>query len=89
MELTEIELPCGECALTARIPTRNIVSVLTRQDAPGLADESEAITQSLRSPIASPSLRDLLKPGDKVVVIATDNTRPCPDDRILPQKYSG
>jgi len=84
MELTEIELPCGECALTARIPTRNIVSVLTRQDAPGLADESEAITQSLRSPIASPSLRDLLKPGDKVVVIATDNTRPCPDDRILP-----
>ncbi len=84
MELTEIELPCGECSLTARIPTRNIVCVLTRQDAPGLANESEAITQSLRSPIASPSLRDLLKPGDKVVVIATDNTRPCPDDRILP-----
>ena len=84
MELTEIELPCGECTLTARIPTRNIACVLTRQDAKGLADESQAITQSLRSPIESPPLRDLVKPTDKVVVIATDNTRPCPDDRILP-----
>jgi len=84
MELTEIELPCGECALTARIPTRNIACVLTRQDAPGLADERQAITQSLRSPTESPPLRDLVKPTDKIVVIATDNTRPCPDDRILP-----
>ncbi len=84
MELTEIELPCGECALTARIPTKNIACVLTRQDAKGLADERQAITQSLRSPIESPPLRDLVKPTDKVVVIATDNTRPCPDDRILP-----
>ncbi|MGB2814117.1 MAG: nickel-dependent lactate racemase [Dehalococcoidales bacterium] len=84
MELTEIELPCGECTLTARIPTRNIACVLTRQDAPGLADERQAITQSLRSPIESPPLRNLVKPTDKVVVIATDNTRPCPDDRILP-----
>ena len=67
-ELTEIELPCGEGSLTARIPTRNIVCVLTRQDARGLADEKEAITQSLRSPISSPPLRDLVKPGDKVVV---------------------
>ena len=83
-ELTEIELPCGEGSLTARIPTRNIVCVLTRQDARGLADEREAITQSLRSPISSPPLRDLVKPSDKVVVLATDNTRPCPDDRILP-----
>jgi nickel-dependent lactate racemase len=84
MELTEIELPCGECALTARIPTKNIACVLTRQDAKGLADERQAITQSLLSPIESPPLRDLVKSSDKVVVIATDNTRPCPDDRILP-----
>jgi len=84
MELTEIELPCGQCPITARIPTRNIVDILTRQDASGLADEREAIIQSLRSPIESPPLRDLIKPSDKVVVIATDNTRPCPDDRILP-----
>lgn len=84
MEFTEIELPCGECALTAQIPTKNIACVLTKQDAKGLVDERQAITQSLRSPIESPPLLDLVKPTDKVVVIATDNTRPCPDDRILP-----
>ncbi len=84
MELTGIELPCGDCPITVQIPAQNIVSVLTRQDAKGLADEREAIIQSLRSPIESPPLRNLVKPSDKVAVIATDNTRPCPDDRILP-----
>jgi nickel-dependent lactate racemase len=84
MELTDIELPCGECILTARIPTRNIVCVLNKRDARGLDDERGAILQSLRSPIESPPLRNLIKPSDRVVVLATDNTRPCPDERILP-----
>jgi len=84
MELTKIELPCGHCPITVQIPTRNIISILTRKDAKGLADEREAIIQSLRSPIESPPLRSLVKPSDKVAVLATDNTRPCPDDRILP-----
>jgi len=84
VELTGIELPCGNCPITVQIPTKNIISVLTRQDAKGLDDEREAIIQSLRSPIESPPLRNLVKSSDRVVVIATDNTRPCPDERILP-----
>jgi len=81
---TQLEFPCGECVLTARIPTRNIAYVLDRKDSPGLEDESKAITDSLRQPIASPPLRECVKATDNVVVIVTDNTRPCPDDRILP-----
>ena len=30
MELTGIELPCGNCPITVQIPTRNIIGVLTR-----------------------------------------------------------
>ena len=81
---TEIELPFGDGFLTARIPAKNLVSILTRHDAKGLANEREAIIKNLRAPINSPPLRECIKPSDKVVVIVTDNTRPCPDNRLLP-----
>lgn len=84
MKYTEIELPYGDSFLKARIPTKNITFVLNTKHVKGLENEREAITSSLRAPIGSPALRDCISKNDKVVVLTTDNTRPCPDDRILP-----
>lgn len=84
MMYTEVELPYGSSFLKARILTNNIVSILTTKDVKGLENEREAITNSLRSPIGCPALGDCVSKTDKVVVIVTDNTRPCPDDRLLP-----
>ena len=84
MENTEITLPYGDSFLKARIPSKNLAFILTTKDVKGLADESEAITGSLRNPIDCPPLLDNIGKNDKVVIMVTDNTRPCPDDRILP-----
>lgn len=84
MIYTEIELPYGDSFLKARIPTKNLAFVLNTKFIEGLKNESETITNSLRAPIGRPPLRDCIRKNDKVVVLATDNTRPCPDDRILP-----
>ncbi len=84
MKYTEIELPYGSSFLKARIPTKNITFVLNTKYIKGLETEREAITNSLRAPIECPPLCDCINKNDKVVVLATDNTRPCPDDRILP-----
>lgn len=81
---TEIELPYNDSRITARVPTRNLAYVLSARDEPGLPDERAAITAALRQPIASAPLRDRVKKSDKVVVLVTDYTRPCPDDRLLP-----
>jgi len=81
---TEIEFPYGSSLLKARIPTSNLTCILDTRDVNGLENEREAITNCLRSPIGCPALRDCINKNDKVVVIATDNTRPCPDDRLLP-----
>ncbi|MBI4295602.1 MAG: nickel-dependent lactate racemase [Chloroflexi bacterium] len=81
---SEIMLPYGDSFLTARIPARNIAAILERKDVGGIAGEAAAIRNSLRSPIAHAPLRDAIKKTDRVVVIVTDNTRPCPDDRLLP-----
>jgi len=81
---TEIELPYGDSRLKAKVPTKNLAFILTAKDVNGLPNESETITAALRNPIASPPLRDCIKKNDRVVVLVTDNTRPCPEDRLLP-----
>jgi nickel-dependent lactate racemase len=82
--LTVFRFPYGNAALTARIPAENIAFVLKRKHAPGLADETAALLEAIRHPVAAPPLSDCIRQGDKVVIIVTDNTRPCPDDRLLP-----
>jgi len=81
---TKIKLPYDRSFLEARIPTKNITSILSTKDVDGLENEAQAITDSLRSPIGCPALLDRINKNDKIVIIVTDNTRPCPDDRILP-----
>ncbi len=88
MKEPEIRLHYGESYLNIKIPKRNLSYILTTRDEKGLKDEQETILQSLSHPIASPPLRGLIKKNAKVVVITTDNTRPCPDDRILPPVLS-
>ena len=84
MMTTKINLPYGDSFLKARIPTKNITFILGTKDIKGLDNEREAIANSLRSPIECPPLRDCVNKTDRVVVLVTDNTRPCPDDRLLP-----
>ncbi|MFC2038886.1 nickel-dependent lactate racemase [Chloroflexota bacterium] len=81
---TEFHFPYGNSILKANIPTANIDYVLETCHIDGIKDEYKAITDSLRQPTASAPLADLVKPGDKVVLLVTDNTRACPDDRLAP-----
>jgi len=81
---TEVELPYGDSFLKARVPTKNLSYILNSKYIKGLEDEQGAVTSSLRDPIGRPPLYDCIDKNDKVVVLVTDNTRPCPDDRLLP-----
>jgi nickel-dependent lactate racemase len=81
---TEFSLPYGNTFLKAQIPAANITYTLESREVNGIENEYEAISGSLRQPIGSPPLIERIKPGDTAVVLVTDNTRACPDDRLLP-----
>jgi lactate racemase len=83
-EYTAVQLPYAESFLTVRLPVRNIGAILAARDVPGLADERQSIVQALRQPVDSPALSQCVQAGSKVVIITTDNTRACPDDKLLP-----
>ncbi len=85
----EFHFPYGDSFLKANIPTANITYVLETQDIAGIENEYEAITERLGHPIGSSPLSDCIKSNDKVVIMVTDNTRACPEDRLLPPILAG
>lgn len=80
----EFELPYGSGTLRGRVPERNLAFVLEPRPEKGLVDESAAVLQALREPAGQKPLVECVQPQDNVVVIVTDNTRACPDNRLLP-----
>ena len=80
----KFELPYGDSTVKVSIPAGNLSFVLAIKDVKGVENESECIINSLRCPIEQLPLHDSVSKDDKVVVIVTDNTRACPEDKLLP-----
>ena len=81
-----VNLKMGREVLTLNIPDKNVQDILhgVFPPEPTPEEEREAVVRSLREPIGSKPLRELAKPGQKVVIMASDITRPVPTYKILP-----
>ena len=87
-DTTTIDLAYGKTKIQLAVPTKNLMGILHSAE-PSLppSDEGE-IERALREPIGSPGLEDLAKPGMKVVIMASDITRPSPSKKLLPPLLS-
>ena len=84
MNVTELELGFGHSIVSAQVPTLNLLGVLAPQESVEVLDESTLLRDALAHPVGTPRLRDLAKAGQKVVIVTSDMTRPCPSERLLP-----
>jgi nickel-dependent lactate racemase len=75
-----VHLAYGRSGLWLELP--DDASVIEPAFVAGLPDEQTAITGSLREPLGTPPLRDLVSSADSVVVVFSDLTRPMPNDRV-------
>ncbi len=48
-----------------------------------VGDESQIITESLKSPVGMKSLEDFVKNSDKILILVNDATRPTPTAKVL------
>jgi nickel-dependent lactate racemase len=79
----EVRLAYGKQGLRVSLPDRN-VTVIEPVFVEGLPDEKAAVLESIRSPIGTPPLRDMVRPQDTVAIVFCDITRPMPSRRVLP-----
>lgn len=77
-------VPYGRTQLEFELPPGMRGTVAVSRPAPPLPDVEQAIAGALAHPIASPPLRELARPGDRVCIVFTDITRASPDHLLVP-----
>ena len=79
-----IELGIGAGTQTVAIPDRNLLKILLPNPVEhSLTGEAEVL-RALSAPIGAPRLREVVRPGEKIAIVTSDITRPCPSWLILP-----
>jgi lactate racemase len=69
--------------LKLAITSRNVIFDIQPKDVPPAADWLQTLLEALSSPIGTPELAQMVRPGQHVTLIVDDNTRPTPVDQIL------
>jgi len=82
----KISVPYGKSAVTCEIPEERVRGVLYSRayDYKAKASETDLTRGALDAPIGSPTLRELAKGKNRIVVITSDHTRPVPSRVTMP-----
>ncbi len=79
-----MQLKYGHSSLVLTLPDSLPVELIRAGRALPAADEISVIENALAAPIGSRPLAEIVRPGQKVAIVTSDITRPCPSDRLLP-----
>jgi len=82
--LALIRIPYGKEEMVFEIPDRNLLGFVEHAQVSRVEDVPAATELALGNPISSERLSEVVNPNDRVVIAATDLTRPCPDHVIIP-----
>ena len=78
-----VQLAYGNSTLAVDLPDSK-TTVIRPAHKPGLPDERAAVENALQNPIASPPLKQRIRPSDRLCILFTDITRATPNERIIP-----
>ena len=82
MKLFELEY--GKSSVNFDLNPENIICEMKANPVVHKLEGLEEVKRALENPIGSKRLRELVSPGEKVCIIASDITRPCPSYVFLP-----
>ena len=80
----KLEFGYGKGIQTVEVPDKNVIDVLMSNPMEHERRGAEAVRWALDHPIASKPLKELVKPGQKIVIVTSDISRPMPSFDALP-----
>ncbi len=80
----KLEFGYGKGVQTVEVPEKNLIDVLVSNPMNHERRGEEAVKYALENPIGAGKLRDTVKPGQKVVIITSDISRPLPSYDVVP-----
>jgi nickel-dependent lactate racemase len=90
----DLSLPWGKTHLEASVPEGNLLAVVEPGEVREQEEESEVIQRALAlgplaqgqraAPLGTSPLHEMVRPGQRTVIVVSDITRPCPTHKLLP-----
>jgi nickel-dependent lactate racemase len=85
MAQEQYTVPYGKGELSFSLPAGfDEATVIEHTGLPPLEDVRSSIRDVLNDPTDSAPLHELASPGDRICIVVTDATRPCPDHLLVP-----
>ena len=80
----ELKFGYGNREEIVNVPEKNLLGVLTANEMAHVHLGEEAVRYALANPIGAAPLRETVKPGQKIAIVASDISRPVPSWQLLP-----
>jgi len=80
----KVSLNYGHDSMALDIPDENYMGTLSPKDIGEIEDPINEVRRALANPIGSKKLKELISSQDKVIILASDVTRPSPSSLLLP-----
>lgn len=80
----KIDIAIGKEKQSVNIPDNNLKAILKSNPIAVVNQGGNAVCAALLNPIGTLSLKDIVKQGEKIVIITSDLTRPLPSHLVLP-----
>lgn len=78
----------GKHTKTFQVDDANLLMEIRQNEISIESTGAEEVRRALHNPIGAPRLNALVKPGEKIVIITSDITRPLPSYQVLPEVIS-
>lgn len=82
--MKKLQLGFGTGYQEVTLPGENLLGILNANQVTVDLTGSEEVARALDHPIGAPMLAEAVHPGEKIAIITSDITRPCPTRLILP-----
>ena len=74
----------GAGSQQVQVPERNLLAILNANEVTVNLTGQAEVCRALDMPIGAPVITEVVHPGEKIAIITSDITRPCPTREILP-----
>lgn len=82
--MKEISIPYGGETISLKVPDERLIFEGNMKYISGIGNFEDKLREKLDNPTECDALKNIIKPGDKILILIEDNTRNTPVKRILP-----
>jgi len=80
----ELEFGFGTTKQSVTVPDGSLREIIVQNSIEFGVMGEDAVKAALSRPIGAPRLRDAVRPGEKIVIVTSDITRPMPTYKVMP-----